>query len=123
MNGIWIVLAVFFALVLLRRGGQASAKVVAELRKQDALVVDVRTAEEFRGGHAAEAIHIPLADLGRGIRKRVTDKGRPVLLYCASGARSGAGKKLLEQLGFTNVHNLGSLARARALLKAPAPLS
>ena len=117
MSWIWIVVVVILAFIFLRRGGMAPPETVAALLKLNPKIIDVRTTEEFRDGHLDAAIHIPLADLVRKIGQQAPDKGQPLLLHCRSGARSGAGKKLLEQQGYTNVHNLGSLARARALLK------
>jgi len=72
------------------------------------LVVDVRTPGEFRGGAYPGAINIPVDDLP----KRTNELGarsREIILYCASGARSAYGQKVLQQLGFTNVKNGGGI--------------
>ena len=112
-----VILVMALVFLFLRRGGPtATAETVADLLKQNPKVIDVRTTGEYQDGHLAGSINIPLADLGRDIGRAVTDKGRPILLHCASGARSAAGKKTLEALGYTNVHNLGSFRRAEALL-------
>ena len=116
----WTIIAILVAASLflfLRRGGVVAPKVVAALLPQNPKIIDVRTVEEYQAGHLAQAINIPLADLGRKIGRHVPDKENPILLHCASGMRSAAGRKALEQLGYGNVHNLGSFHRARALLK------
>lgn len=115
----WTIIAILIVaglFLFLRRGGWVSPKTLAALLPQDPMVIDVRTAEEYQAGHLARAINIPLADLGRKIGRLVPDKEKPILLHCASGMRSAAGRKALEQLGYGNVHNLGSFHRARTLL-------
>lgn len=72
------------------------------------VVVDVRTPEEFRSGAYPKAINIPLDEL----QARVNELGsssRDITLYCASGARSAYGQRVLQQLGFTNVKNGGGI--------------
>jgi rhodanese-related sulfurtransferase len=62
-----------------------------------AIVLDVREPAEFAAGHLPNARNIPLGELD----KRVGDlpKGKPVLVCCASGARSGKAISLLRQDG------------------------
>lgn len=120
MNWTFIVaIAVVVVILLLRRGGGglATPAEVAALLPQRPLLIDVRTAEEYRNGHLAEALHLPLASLGETIGRHAADPAQPILLYCASGARSAAGKQALERLGYAHVHNLGSVARAQRLLR------
>ena len=98
------------------KGSVGPLQATEMLNHRDAVVIDVRTAAEYQAGHLPDAINIPLPELARGIGRHVPDKSRPVLLHCASGARSAAGKKLLERLGYASVHHLGSFSRARSLL-------
>lgn len=79
----------------------------AELVRQGALIIDVRTKGEYDGGHIKGSVNIPVQILGKNI-KNLKDKNRPIITCCASGARSGAAKKMLIAAGFTNVHNGGS---------------
>jgi len=72
------------------------------------MVIDVRSAEEFKGGALPGAINIPLDELQLRIIE-LGDKSREITLYCASGARSAYGQKGLQQLGFTNVKNGGGI--------------
>ncbi len=86
----------------------------------EAILADVREADELRAsGKAKGALHLPLSTLARtsdpksGHFERklqaALDGGKPLILYCASGARSGRAADMLRAKGFTDVHNLGSL--------------
>ncbi|MFY9151495.1 MAG: FAD-dependent oxidoreductase [Prolixibacteraceae bacterium] len=74
------------------------------------VVIDVRTPGEFRGGAFPGAINIPLDELQARI-KELGSSNRDITLYCASGARSAYGQRVLNQLGFTNVKNGGGIAQ------------
>ena len=85
-----------------------------------AILADVREADELRaGGKAKEALHLPLSTLARtsdpksGHFERklqaALNGGKPLILYCASGARSARAAGMLRAKGFAEVHNLGSL--------------
>jgi len=76
------------------------------LLEQGAQLVDVRQPEEFRRGAAPGAVNIPLPLIGMALQRLRTDA--PVLLYCASGRRSGMAKSMLELHGFCDVHNVVS---------------
>lgn len=71
-----------------------------------ATVVDVRTPAEFAAGHHPRAVNIPVDQVESRL-KEFGDKSRPVVVYCASGARSGHAKRVLEAAGFTDVTNAG----------------
>jgi phage shock protein E len=73
-----------------------------------AKIVDVRTPAEFKDGAYPGAINIPLALLPLKM-KELEPRSTPIVLYCASGARSGQGMRLLKQNGFTDVINAGGL--------------
>jgi len=76
--------------------------------KAGATVVDVRTVEEFADGAYPGALNIPVQDLAR--RAGELPRGKPVVLYCASGARSAMGVRMLKASGFTDVVNGGGLS-------------
>jgi len=81
--------------------------------KQDALILDVRTTEEFQSGHLKEAINIPIDDLESRIEGVAKDKSKPLLVHCESGGRSARAKKKLEKMGYTQVKDLGSYENAK----------
>lgn len=116
----WIGLLVFLAamtvMLLLRRAGQISAAEAHELLRTGALVVDVRTQDEFASGHLPKAINIPLDKIQTVLPGRFPDRDKTILLHCASGARSGAARRKLKALGYTKAFNLGSYARAKQIV-------
>jgi len=72
------------------------------------IVVDFRTPEEFLSGAYPKAINIPLDELHARVNE-LGNKTRDITLYCASGARSAYGQRVLQQLGFTGVKNGGGI--------------
>lgn len=79
----------------------------AELVKQGAIILDVRSKGEYAGGHIKGSINISVDQLNSNITK-LKDKNKPVITCCASGMRSASAKAILKANGFTNVHNGGS---------------
>ena len=76
------------------------------------LIVDVRSLQEWEGGHLTKAVHIPHTEIAAQIGQYATDKNAKIVLYCAKGGRAGMAKEALEQLGFLNVENAGGLSDA-----------
>jgi sulfur-carrier protein adenylyltransferase/sulfurtransferase len=76
------------------------------LRRQGTTFVDIRENDEAEQGIIEGAVHIPRGFLESRIENIAPDKSSPVVLYCASGARSAFGAKSLEALGYENVMNL-----------------
>ncbi|MBK7506577.1 MAG: rhodanese-like domain-containing protein [Bacteroidetes bacterium] len=81
--------------------------VVKQKIEAGAKIVDVRSPDEFRDGGFPGAVNIPLQDLQRRLGE--IPKEKPVVLYCASGARSGMGARMLKQAGYADVTNAGGL--------------
>ncbi|MBL7942535.1 MAG: rhodanese-like domain-containing protein [Flavobacteriales bacterium] len=81
-------------------------KMTQEMIKQGAIVIDVRSREEFRAGHAKGAVNIPLQELSGKIKSY--GKNDALVLCCASGMRSASAVAALKAQGYTNVHNAGS---------------
>ncbi len=91
-----------------RLGASVSATRALELVGDGAALVDVRERNEWRTGHAPQAVHAPLADIDRATRR--LRKDRPVLVVCASGMRSRTGAKHLRSLGFDAASISGGMA-------------
>jgi phage shock protein E len=89
------------------KGGKVAENVVVELIKAGGQVVDVRSPEEYRDGFYPGAVNIPVNELARRMGELSKDKA--VVLYCASGARSGMAARMLKQAGYTHVVNAGGL--------------
>lgn len=66
--------------------------------------IDVRTPEEYAGGHAARAVNIPLDTLSSSLDK--LEKNEPVYLICQTGNRSKKAAVMLKDAGFNNVLNI-----------------
>jgi rhodanese-related sulfurtransferase len=84
------------------------------IAKGNTLVVDVRDAPEVgQTGKVAGAVHVSRgmlefrADSELPSHDKAFDKGKTVIVYCASGGRSALAGKLLKDLGYANVYNLG----------------
>jgi rhodanese-related sulfurtransferase len=98
-------------------GGSADKDAdIPALIKGGALVVDVRSAGEFSGGHIEGAICIPHNVIAGKIAQHEEDKGKSIIVYCHSGARSAAAKRSLDRDGYTSVINGGSFHHMRKLL-------
>ena len=78
----------------------------AQLMKAGAVIIDVRSNEEFAGGHIKGSINIPLDQLRNNLDK-FKDKSRPIITCCASGMRSSSAKSLLKSSGYVKVYNGG----------------
>ena len=76
------------------------------LLKRGAVIVDVRTRNEYSSAAREGSINIPLDELKNGLKR--LDRDKPVILCCASGTRSGLAAKLLKSQGFTTVINAGT---------------
>jgi phage shock protein E len=108
----WVAVAagVAAALLFIRRvlgGGRVSSSIVLQKIQAGARVVDVRSPEEFRSGAYPGAVNIPVQALPARLHE--VPKGGPVVLYCASGIRSGAAARILKQAGYDDVVNAGGL--------------
>ena len=86
--------------------GMGPATDFKELLAQGAIILDVRTPGEFRGGHARGAVNVPLDKLGEYSQK-LKNKDQVIITCCASGMRSGNARGVLQSAGFTNVYNGG----------------
>jgi phage shock protein E len=106
---LYIAIAVVVAFVVIQRlrMKKAPSSVVSEKIRSGAKIIDVRTPQEFAGSSYPKAKNIPLDQL----QSRMGDlpKDKPVVLYCASGARSAQAARILKRAGFTDVINAGSL--------------
>lgn len=76
--------------------------------KVGAKIVDVRTIEEFEEEHFPNALNIPVDQIQRRLIE-FGEKNKPLVLYCASGARSAYAAKILRSAGYTEVINAGGL--------------
>ena len=71
---------------------------------KDSQFIDVRTDEEYAGGHALLAAHFPLDALEKDLSK--LDKSKPVYVICQTGRRSQKGAEILQKAGFKSIYNI-----------------
>ena len=74
----------------------------------NAMLVDVRTPEEYRDGHIHGSINVPLQQI-EDIDLEVSDMSTPLFIYCRSGARSRQATAMLQEMGYEEVHNIGGI--------------
>ena len=122
LDNIWMVgVAVASGLALLLpalmpKGKRATPQqVVQMINRGKTVLVDVRTPEEFAGGHLRDAKNIPLADFATRVGELDKSKGKSIVIVCQSGARADKAIALLQKAGFDDVVGLeGGLAAWRA---------
>ena len=76
---------------------------------QNAIVVDVRSLEEYNEGHIPNAISIPLETIGNEAETKLKNKDDLILVYCRSGRRSREAALRLIEKGYTNVIDFGGI--------------
>ena len=77
-----------------------------------AILLDVRTPEEYRGGHVPVSRNLPLQQIEK-ITSVAEKKETPLFVYCQSGARSRQAVSLLQRMGYENVNDIGGMAAYR----------
>ena len=73
------------------------ANIAEVLKSEDTVVVDVRTPEEFMGGHVADSVNIPLNEISQHLEE--LKKMKKIVVCCASGGRSRQATAHLKQIG------------------------
>lgn len=76
------------------------------VNKEQALVLDLRSVEEFKAGHIAGAKHVDVPQLATKIDILLKDKSHPVVLVCASGHKSLGHAQTVKKLGYQRVYYL-----------------
>lgn len=95
-------------------GKSKSTLKVEEMLANGALVIDVRTPGEFNGGHVEGSLNYPLQGIS-GKVKEIKKLGKPVVLCCASGNRSGQATRILQGKGI-ECENGGSWGKVQRMM-------
>ena len=74
-----------------------------------AVLLDVRTSSEYAQGHIPGSKNLPLQSIDK-VEKMVENKATPIFVHCLSGARSRQAAAVLQQMGYTNVKDIGGIA-------------
>ncbi|GGM89599.1 hypothetical protein GCM10010967_23020 [Dyadobacter beijingensis] len=93
---------------------KADDQALAKIKAGKAYLVDVRTPEEFDGGHLQYATNINFNSPDFKAQIAKLDKHKPVYLYCRSGNRSGKAADTLKTLGFHSYYNIGGFEQLKA---------
>lgn len=99
VGGVW---------TILRSRPDVSGAEARALVAGGATLLDVRTPGEFKSAHLPGAINVPVEALERRLQD-VGPKDQPVVVYCASGARSSNARRVLLANGWTQVRNMGPM--------------
>jgi phage shock protein E len=109
------ILCMTLALIFVTIAGFSSAAFANDVSKL--LIIDVRTVEEWNGGHIEGALLIPYDQIDKNIGTVAKDKSKRIYLYCRSGRRSAIARETLSKMGYKDVVNLGTLEDAAKILK------
>lgn len=77
-------------------------------KRTNALLIDVRTPEEYREKHIEGAINIPVYEIDN-IKNEIIDPNKVILVYCKTGKRSKIVKQILTQNGYKNVYTFSAI--------------
>ena len=95
--------------VTFRQISQEEAKTIMSTNRE-AVILDVRTQEEFDSGHIKGAVLLPVDEITEETaREVIPTQDTQVLVYCRSGNRSVTASKTLAQLGYTEVYEFGGI--------------
>ena len=76
---------------------------------EKALLIDVRSQEEYDNGHIPGSICIPVSQLIEQKAEMLPDKNVVIIVYCQAGSRSQQAYEILIELGYTTVYNMGGI--------------
>ena len=76
----------------------------------------MRSPNEYNEDHINNTEHIPHTEIAARIDSLSLNKSTPIILFCRSGKRAGLAQTTLQDLGYSNVENVGSIADAREKL-------
>ena len=86
----------------------AEAKEIMDSR-EDYVILDTRTQEEYDQSHIPGALLIPHTEIAQRAEEELPDKDQLILVYCRSGNRSKQASEILAELGYTNVKEFGGI--------------
>lgn len=124
--GAFIVIAIV-AFVALQSGQRSKNSREAALQTDNpidfdkAIIIDVRSPQEFSGGHVEGAINLPIDSISEADVLKHTTKDAPVVLYCRSGGRAGVVHGRMTEWGFTSVYNLKTQSGVESAMSSNTP--
>lgn len=88
------------------QNGDITLEELKNKMSQGAILVDVRSNQEYREGHLQGAINIPNFEVANRIQKEIPKKNQLIVVYCQYGGRSKDASMMMKKMGYTNVYNL-----------------
>ena len=85
---------------------EVNMKELEEKQKNGAVIVDVRSSQEYDEGHINNAINIPYYEIKNNFNNVLKNRNQEIVLYCQTGFRSKQAYKKLIKLEYKNVYNL-----------------
>jgi phage shock protein E len=73
-------------------------------------LIDVRTPQEFKEGHIARSVNLPLDSLQAKLARSLPDKDAKIFVVCYSGARASTAVSYMQKIGYTHVFNIGGVS-------------
>jgi len=101
----------FFNLFTRKSSSKISDKQLKEMLESSAppLLIDVRTPQEYSGGHIPKSKNIPVQNFEDSIKTMGLKLDSPIVVYCQSGMRASEASKILNKLGFKKTYNFGGI--------------
>jgi rhodanese-related sulfurtransferase len=87
-----------------------------QMIQEGAFLVDVRSVAEYNSGHVTGSVNIPVDTITKNLTKFKNQNG--VLVFCASGMRSGVAKSILQSNNVPNVVNAGTWSKVNKIIEA-----
>jgi len=114
----FVVLAILAISIEVKRASGSSLstrETTLKINNEEARILDIREAKEFKTGHIVDAINIPLVKLDSRLSELDKYKDKPLIIVCNIGQHAGQAVKKLETAGFDKVFKLsGGMSTWRA---------
>ena len=72
-------------------------------KNSNAILIDVRSTQEYKEGHIAGAISIPYYEIWKKASHQIKDRNTKIIIYCNTGSRAKKAEKILRKLGYINI--------------------
>ena len=98
------------------KGSNINDEVKRFKETEGAVLLDVRTREEYSQGRIPGSINIPVQEMKKA-ESLLPEKETPLFVYCLSGGRSGQAVSMLKSMGYRNVSNIGGISGYKGLIE------
>ncbi len=84
---------------------------------KDAVLLDVRTINEYSNGHIPGSINVPVEEISN-IKNVISNLDTPVYVYCLRGSRSKSAVNSMKSMGYTNTKSIGGIASYKGRIES-----